>query len=87
MFDKDKHNNESDDIQLVLLRTANNNFELDLITNLLEDNNIPYVLKDHGSGGYMRIIGGSSIYGTDILVDEGFFERANEILDSIPINE
>jgi len=75
------------DINLKLLKTVDNNFELDLISNLLEENNIPYILKDHGTGGYMRIIAGSSIYSTDILVEESFFEKANELLNSISLTE
>ncbi|NLK43211.1 MAG: DUF2007 domain-containing protein [Tissierellia bacterium] len=87
MFDKNKGNQENKDIQLVLLKTVNNNIELGLITNLLEENNIPYLLRDPGTGGYMRIIGGGSIYGTDILVEESFFERASEIIGSITLTE
>lgn len=81
MFD-DKNINEKD-IKLVVLKTVDNNFDLELITNLLKENNIPYILKDNGTGGYMRIIAGSSIFGTDILVEESFFEKAYEILESI----
>ena len=35
----------------------------------------------------MRIISGGSLYGTDILVEEGFFERASEIIGSITLTE
>ena len=44
----------SDRINLVLLRTIYNELELGMITSLLEDNNIPFILKDSGSGGYMK---------------------------------
>lgn len=87
MIKKNNQTQENKNIQLVLLRTVNNNFELDSVTSLLEENNIPYILKDHGTGGYMRIISGNSMYGTDILVEELFFERANDLLDSISLKE
>lgn len=70
-------------VELVLLKTANNNFELDMIKGLLEDNEIPYLLKEKGIGSYMKIIAGSSIYGTDIYVDKSVHEKALEIINSI----
>ncbi|NLV87856.1 MAG: DUF2007 domain-containing protein [Tissierellia bacterium] len=90
MVNKNKENHENKenkDIELVVLRTVDNNMDLGVITNLLEENNIPYLLRDHGTGGYMRIISGGSLYGTDILVEEGFFERASEIIGSITLTE
>lgn len=48
---KGKH---SDDIEMVLLKTTNNSPELNFIINILDENGIPYILKDRGIGGYMR---------------------------------
>lgn len=76
-----------EDIQLVILRRVNNLYEFNLIKAILDDNEIPYIVKDHGIGGYMRIISGDSPYGTDILVDEATFERANELLKEIVIDQ
>ncbi|MCK9443767.1 MAG: DUF2007 domain-containing protein [Tissierellaceae bacterium] len=74
-------------LQLALLRVVQDSFQLGIITALLSENNIPYILKDQGAGGYMRIIGGQSLYGTEILVEESFFEKANEIVNTIYPNE
>lgn len=74
-------NNKKDSIEMVVLKTTSDNYELDLIKNLLDDASIPYVLKDHGAGGYMRVFGGSSLYGTDILVEASVFEEAMDIID------
>lgn len=74
---------DKDEIKLVLLRTVNNNIEFNLIKALLEDNDIPYLVKDYGVGGYMRIIGGDSFTRTDILVEKSFYEKANNILEQI----
>ncbi|MBU5427601.1 DUF2007 domain-containing protein [Tissierella pigra] len=73
-----------DDLEIVLLRSTNNNYELDLIKSLLEENNIPYIIREPGIGQHMRIIGGLPLYGTDILVEKSSFEKANNILEELP---
>lgn len=79
-----KKRNKSNEIELVLLKSINNNYDLDIITTILDDNNIPYIVKEHGAGGYMRIIGGdTSLYRTDILVEKSTYEQAKEIIDQI----
>lgn len=75
--------NSKDNLQIVLLKSTNNEYELSISTSLLEGNNIPYILKERESGGYMRIIGSSSPYSTDILVEESMYEKAREILNSV----
>lgn len=82
--EKEKH---SEDIEMIVLKTINNSPELNFIKNLLDENGIPYLLKDHGIGGYMRIAAGSSIYGTDILVEKSAFGKAKDILDNFMFNE
>lgn len=79
-----KRNKKSNEIELVLLKSINNNYDLSIITAILDDNNIPYIIKEHGAGGYMRIIGAdTSIYRTDILVEKSTYEQAKEIIDHI----
>ncbi len=67
-------------IELVLLREVTNNLELSMITAILDDNSIPYIIKDMGSGGYMRIITGYSPFATKIMVEEDAYERAIELI-------
>lgn len=76
-----------DDIEMVLLKTVNHPVELNFIENILDENNIPYILKDPASGGYMRIASGFSIYGTDILVEESTYEKAKALLEEFPWGE
>jgi len=78
---------ELDEIELVLLKNVNNNFELGLIKSILEDNHIPYIIKDSGTGGYMRIISGDSLYETEVLVEKSTFEKANSIIAGFPWND
>jgi len=86
MFKKkdNKKKNDIDKITLVVLKTVSNNIEMTMITSILDDNDIPYIIKDYGAGGHMRIISGDSIpFRTDILVDKDIYERANEVINQI----
>lgn len=76
-----------DKVELVLLRSLVDNYEMDLVSGLLEEANIPFIVKERGIGGYMKIIGGSSVFGTDIYVDKKAYEKAEEILDLIEWDE
>lgn len=83
-----KKRNKSNEIELVPLKSINNNYELDIIKSILDDNNIPYIVKEYGAGGYMRIIGGdTSIYRTDILVEKSTYEQAKDLLDQMTFEE
>lgn len=68
------------DVKMEVLITANSEYELGVIKNILEANSIPYLVRDRESGGYMRIFGGSSPFGTDILVDANNREMAKELI-------
>lgn len=85
MFKKKKDINP--EIELVLLHSTNDEFELLIIKGLLEENNIPYIIKEHGAGGYMRLYTGGSIFGTDILIEKSQVEEASRILEDIFIGD
>ena len=70
----------------VLLHTTHDDMERSLIQNLLEDHSIPTLLKDQGSGGYMRICMGFSIFGTRIYVPSGELEKAVSLLEQFEWN-
>lgn len=65
-----------------LLVTVNDNAELSIVGSILEDEQIPYLSKDRGSGGAVRLIAGYSIFGTDILVPEERYADAMAVLDA-----
>lgn len=73
------------DVNLIKLRSVSNEMELRMIKEILNDNNIPYIIRDYGPGGHMRIIGGGSIFGTDVMVDEDDYDKGNNLLESISI--
>lgn len=83
-----KENNMAsiNDLSLVKLRSISNEVELKMIEAILSDNSVPYIIKDEGAGGYMRIIGRNSVFATDVMVSEKDYERANELLESISID-
>jgi len=80
----DKH---IDEVNLVKLRSITNEIELGIIKEILEDNKIPYIVKDYGPGAHMRIISGGSIFGTDVMVSEEDILKASDLLESINIEE
>lgn len=67
----------------VLLTTARDDCELGIIRCLLEENGVPFLTRDRESGNYMRILMGSNIFGTDILVNQEDYKMARELLDGI----
>ncbi len=70
----------------IKLKSAVNNIEAELIINLLHNNNITCYKKSKGSGGYMNIYMGYSVYGEDIYVDKSDYEKATQLLDEISTN-
>lgn len=62
--------------------SAANAVEADLVLNLLRNNGIPCFKKDNGSGSYMNLRLGFSVYGEEIYVDEGDYETASEMINS-----
>ena len=85
--DDSEEEKQDDEFELVLLKTITNNYELELIKNLLEDVDIQYIIRDYGVGGYMRVIAGGSMFRTDILVANSMYEQAKPIIDELPWNE
>ena len=66
--------------EMELLITVTNEVELGLITVILNKNKIPFITKDKGAGGYMRVYTGTSIWSTDILVKKDDLDNANDLI-------
>ncbi len=79
LFGLDRPHNEDG---MELLTTAHDDVELSILKSILEDEGIPCLTQDRGSGSSVRIITGYSMYGTDILVPADCLEKANEVLDA-----
>jgi hypothetical protein len=72
-----------EDMRPVKLISITNNVESDLILNLLRNNGISGYKQDNGPGGYFNIKYGFSVFGGDIYVDEGDYEKASEIVKEL----
>lgn len=65
-----------------LLTTVHDDAEMAIVCGILEDEKIPYLTKDRGSGGVVRVFAGYSMYGTDISVPEEKYDDAVAVLDA-----
>ena len=70
------------DENLELLITVYDNVELSILRSILEGENVPYLIRERGSGSSVRIIAGFSMFGTDIFVPKTIIEQAKEILEA-----
>lgn len=67
---------------MTLLTTVHDDAERSIVCGILEDEQIPYLAKDRGSGGVVRVIAGYSVFGTDILVPDDRHSDAAAVLDA-----
>ncbi|MBQ7346353.1 MAG: DUF2007 domain-containing protein [Clostridia bacterium] len=64
------------------LTTVHDNVELSILRSILEGEEIPYRVRERGSGGVVKVIAGYSMYGSDIFVPAELLEKATELLDA-----
>lgn len=67
---------------LVVVGTTTDNLQLGLMKNILEENEIPCMLKERREGSFMEQTMGFTLFGTDILVDKEMEPQAKKLLDS-----
>ena len=65
---------------LSLLASFYDPVSLSIAEELLHDAGIPYMKKERGSGGAVRVIAGFQTFGSDIFVREEDKERAAETI-------
>lgn len=65
----------------VFFKNVSDGYEGDTILSLLESNNISYVKKQKGTGGYLKIITGTSYYGTDLYIPKSQLMKAQEVIE------
>lgn len=63
--------------------SSSNEYEINQVCSILDDNNIPFIRKDYGSGSYMNIYFGQSIQEKKIFVNEDFSDKALELISTI----
>lgn len=65
--------------EVLLFSTMNEN-EINQVCAILNDNEIPFIRRDSGSGSYMTIYMGFSLQEKCIYIAEKDFERAQELI-------
>lgn len=60
--------------------TVYDNTLLPVVESILRDAEIPYLIKERGSGGVMKVVMGFSMMGTDIFVKREDLEVATALL-------
>jgi len=67
---------------VAFLTTVHDEVEKNLLCGILEEEKIPFMIKERGSGEMVRIITGFSMFGCDIYVPEELLEQASDLLDA-----
>jgi hypothetical protein len=62
------------------LTTVTDQVQLDIVQSLLNSYDIPIFIRDELSGGFIRILMGSSYFDSDIYVSEKDYETAKAAL-------
>lgn len=78
---EDTNIQEDSEVELVFLKRVSDGFERDMITSLLDSNDIEVVEKERGVGQIMKIYTGRNFYGIDLYVPEHQLEKAHELLE------
>ncbi len=79
-FGLEKPHKITDGDETSLLTTIYDVAILGMVRGLLESENIPYLVRERGSGSAMRIMTGLSLYGTDIFVPTEALEQAQALI-------
>ena len=72
--------------KLVPLANLQTQMEAEMLMDVLRQENIAVLTKDEGSGGYMKIYMGFSIYGETVYVYDYDYPRAREIMLALQQN-
>ena len=66
-----------------LLVTVYDNVELSMVRSLLDAENIPYLIRERGSGSAVKIVTGLSSFGSDVYVPESALEAATAAIAAL----
>ena len=78
IFGLDSAKNTNEDLEL--LTTVYDEISLACIKSILRDAEVPYLVKQRGSGSSVRIIAGYSIFGADVFVLRETLELAKALI-------
>ena len=66
-----------------LLVTVFDNVQLSMVRSLLEAENIPYLIRERGSGSAVKIVMGVSSFGSDVYVPASVLEKATDAIAAL----
>ena len=80
MFGLERPHKISDGDEVSHLITVYDVAVLGIVRGMLEDEHIPYLVRERGSGSAMRILTGFSMFGTDVYVPTASLELAKALV-------
>ena len=80
LFGLEKPHKISDGDEVSHLITVYDVAVLGIVRGMLEDENIPYLVRERGTGSAMRIMTGFSLFGTDVFVPTDALEVAKGLV-------
>ena len=73
---------ENEDTQPVLAAIIQNTVSSEIYQDMLKENGIPFVCRQQGAGGYIKILTGGLFIADSIYVNERDLERARELFEN-----
>ena len=80
LFGLEKPHKISDGDEVSHLITVYDVAVLGIVRGMLEDEDIPYLVRERGTGSAMRIMTGFSLFGTDVFVPTNAMEVAKGLI-------
>lgn len=71
------------DSDIVFLVTVSNSYEFSMVRGILDDNNIPFLVRDEGIGDFLRISTGAVLSAIHVFVNKIDLERSKKLLINI----
>ena len=82
LFGLDHSHPQNEDLEL--LTTVYSQPELLVVQSILTDAEIPFLVKERGTGNTMKIIAGFSVFGSDVYVLREQLDTAAALLSAVP---
>ena len=80
LFGLERPHKIADGDEVSHLMTVSDVAVLGIVRGMLEDESIPYLVRERGTGSAMRIITGFSLFGTDVYVPTDALETAKALV-------
>lgn len=65
-----------------LVAVIQNTTESEIFQDMLRENEIPFICRQEGAGGYLKVLAGGLLTADSIYVDRKNFEKARELYEA-----